>query len=118
MRIFAGNRSATGRGRAGHAARAQAGTAGAGARAAQTEARSSALVVTAVEPVAHLDTNRFARLYRPNAGLIAQLVALRDNMHQQRARRRAEPTEAINAYRTVERQPRTPQQGRVLSVSR
>lgn len=74
--------------------------------------------MTAVEPVASLDTNRFARLYRPNAGLIAQLVALRDNMHQQRARRRAEPAEAISTYRSVERQPRTPQQGRVLSVSR
>lgn len=82
MRIFAGNRSATGR--AGRAARAGSGTTAAGAQAARTEARSSALVVTAVEPVASLDTNRFARLYRPNAGLIAQLVALRDNMHQQR----------------------------------
>ncbi|MHC5655398.1 hypothetical protein [Stappia sp.] len=120
MRIVAANRTGKGPGRTERTQRtgarphrngASAGTAGAGGS-------RNALVVTAVEPVVEATANRFARIYRPSAMLIAQLIALRENMPQQRARRRAEPAEAIDAYRSAERRPRTQETGRVLSVSR
>ena len=60
----------------------------------------------------------YSRLHRTNAAFLAQLIATRDNMPQTRARRRAAPAQAIDAYRTTERQPRHMEAGRVLAVSR
>lgn len=113
MQVIAGYRSASARPRQDRSARA--------AQAAASAARAvpaGTLTVAAVEPVAETGANRFARLYRPDAALIAQLVALSENMPQQRARRRAEPAVAIEAYRAAERAPRLLEPGRVLAVSR
>jgi hypothetical protein len=52
---------------------------------------------------------------RPNAGFIAQLVATRLQAPQTRARRRAEPGEAVVAYRALGQWPSLP--GRTVSRS-
>ena len=52
---------------------------------------------------------------RPNAGFIAQLIATSAKAPQTRARRRAEPKEAISAYAELGRRPS--KSGRVLSRS-
>lgn len=78
----------------------------------------SASHLVAIEPVVDTRKAGYARLHRTNAAFLAQLIATRDNMPQTRARRRAEPDEAIAAYRATERQPRYMDAGRVLSISR
>lgn len=52
---------------------------------------------------------------RPNADFIAQLIATSAQAPQTRARRRAEPKEAIAAYRALGQWPTTP--GRSVSRS-
>jgi len=52
---------------------------------------------------------------RPNADFIAQLIATSAQAPQTRARRRAEPEEAIAAYRALGQWPTVP--GRELSRS-
>ncbi len=52
---------------------------------------------------------------RPDAGFIAHLIATSAQAPQTRARRRAEPIEAISAYRGLGQRPSAP--GRVLSRS-
>ncbi|SDU39154.1 hypothetical protein [Stappia sp. ES.058] len=85
---------------------------------AETRAADSASHLVAIEPVVDTRKAGYARLHRTNAAFLAQLIATRDNMPQTRARRRAEPDEAIAAYRATERQPRYMDAGRVLSISR
>jgi hypothetical protein len=92
-------------------------TARAGA-AAEARAVSGTSSLVAIEPVVETRETGYSRLHRTNAAFLAQLIATRDNMPQTRARRRAAPAQAIEAYRTTERQPRHMDAGRVLAVSR
>ncbi|MDQ0475113.1 hypothetical protein [Labrys wisconsinensis] len=52
-----------------------------------------------VEPAAPLQAPRLER----RADFLAQLIAARDGMAQLRARRRADPAEAVRAYETAAR---------------
>jgi hypothetical protein len=79
---------------------------------------SAARAVVPVAPVSEPRADRFARLYRPDAAFLAQLIAMREHVPQMRVRRRAAPDQAIDAYRVAERQPRMAAPGRVLAVSR
>ena len=54
--------------------------------------------LTIVTPAARADGARLAPRRPVDAGLIAQLLATRDNLPQTRAKRRASPAEAIAAY--------------------
>ena len=110
MRIEQGYRPARGPGETARRARTETGA------ASQADASASREVV-AVDPVAAVRSDRFYGFHRPNAAFIAQLIATREHLPQSRARRRAAPTEAIDAYRAVERQPRKLHAGRVLAVS-
>jgi hypothetical protein len=89
-----------------------------GADAARVGTAAAAVSVIAVEPATPTRTDRFFGFLRPNAAFIAQLIATREHLPQTRAHRRAAPAEAIDAYRTAERQPRLLPAGRVLAVSR
>ncbi|WP_428698824.1 hypothetical protein [Stappia sp.] len=111
MRIEQGYRPARGPGETRRNARTETGA------AAQADASLTREIV-AVDPVAAVRTDRFYGFHRPNAGFIAQLIATREQLPQTRARRRAAPAEAIDAYRTAERQPRILPAGRILAVSR
>ncbi|QGZ35316.1 hypothetical protein [Stappia indica] len=79
---------------------------------------SAARAVVPVAPVSEPRSDRFARLYRPQAAFLAQLIAMREHVPQLRVRRRAAPEQALEAYRLAERQPRLSAPGRVLAVSR
>ncbi|WP_051241970.1 hypothetical protein [Stappia stellulata] len=83
-----------------------------------SRAASGSGTLVAIEPVVETRETGYSRLHRTNAAFLAQLIATRDNMPQTRARRRAAPAQAVDAYRATERQPRHMDAGRVLSVSR
>jgi len=68
--------------------------------------------VIALAPIAASDAGLNAR---PQAGFLAQLIATADKLPQTRERRRADPAEAIAAYRAANA-PRRPS-GRRLSRS-
>lgn len=85
---------------------------------AEARAVSGTGSLVAIEPIVETRETGYSRLHRTNAAFLAQLIATRDNMPQTRARRRAAPAQAIDAYRTTERQPRHREAGRVLAVSR
>lgn len=113
MRIEQGGRPATAPIGARRAAET-ATSASLGGAASASAARSVVPVASVSEPRG----DRFSRLYRPNAAFLAQLIAMREHVPQMRARRRAAPEQAIEAYRAAERQPRVSPPGRVLAVSR
>jgi hypothetical protein len=64
----------------------------------RAEARQAGTTVARVEPPRATEGGRFTAPRRPEAALIAQLLATRDDHPQTRARRRAEPREAARAY--------------------
>lgn len=113
MRIEQGGRPATAPGVGRRAAETAASTSVGG-----TTFASAARSVVPVAPVSEPRGDRFSRLYRPSAAFLAQLVAMREHVPQMRARRRAAPEQAVEAYRLAERQPRVSSPGRILAVSR
>lgn len=113
MRIEQGRRPAAG---PGESRRATDTVSSAGSSA--TAPGSAARAIVPVAPVGEVRSDRFARLYRPNAAFLAQLIAMREHVPQMRVRRRAAPDQAVDAYRVAERQPRMAAPGRVLAVSR
>jgi hypothetical protein len=54
--------------------------------------------LTIVTPAPRAESQRFSERRPVDAGLIAQLLATRDNLPQTRARRRASMAEALAAY--------------------
>jgi hypothetical protein len=64
---------------------------------------------------AHRDTCRPQQTSRPDSGFVAQLIATKAQAPQTRARRRAEPVEAISAYAGLGQWPSAA--GRILSRS-
>ena len=71
----------------------------------------------ALVPVTPINRDRETprEMSRPNAGFIAQLIATSAKAPQTRARRRAEPKEAISAYCELGQRPS--KSGRVFSRS-
>ena len=71
----------------------------------------------ALVPVAPINRDRETprEMSRPNAAFIAQLIATSAKAPQTRARRRAEPKEAISAYSELGQRPS--KSGRVFSRS-
>lgn len=111
MRIEQGRRPAAGPGESRR-------TTGTVASTGDSTPASAARAVVPVAPVSEPRSDRFARLYRPQAAFLAQLIAMREHVPQMRVRRRAAPEQALEAYRLAERQPRQSAPGRVLAVSR
>jgi hypothetical protein len=73
-------------------------------------------VSTALVPIAPTDCETSAAYAnRPNADFLAQLIAISEKIPQTRMRRRAEPQEAIAAYRARGRS--AARSGRALSRS-
>ena len=68
-------------------------------QSALVRARQDADSVPVIEPVAPIVVTRLDR----RAAYLAQLLAARDGLPQARARRRAEPQEAADAYRGMAR---------------
>ena len=75
------------------------------ASASPSRRTASARALIALKPTAPSDADLNAR---PQAGFLAQLIATADKLPQTRARRRADPAEAIAAYGAANAKRRPP----------